>query len=152
MADTVVASFAELVQREPEVVAHHWACAGEPAKAVPFWHAAGTGALERAAYLEAAEHFRRGLEALDQTGPHPDDGPAAVDLPTHLAAALQAGRGYAAAGVDTSQADRAVDALVGVLRTIELDRPSASVERWRRPTREVGSVRTSRGAASTWTW
>jgi phosphoribosylformylglycinamidine cyclo-ligase len=34
---------------------------------------------------------------------------------------------YAAAGVDTAQADRAVDALVGVLRTIELDRPSASV-------------------------
>ena len=34
---------------------------------------------------------------------------------------------YAAAGVDTSQADQAVDALVGVLRTIELDRPSASV-------------------------
>jgi phosphoribosylformylglycinamidine cyclo-ligase len=34
---------------------------------------------------------------------------------------------YAAAGVDVSQADRAVDALVGVLRTIELDRPSASV-------------------------
>jgi phosphoribosylformylglycinamidine cyclo-ligase len=34
---------------------------------------------------------------------------------------------YAAAGVDTSQADRAVDALVGVLRTIELDRTSASV-------------------------
>ena len=34
---------------------------------------------------------------------------------------------YAAAGVDTGQADRAVDALVGVLRRIELDRPSASV-------------------------
>ena len=34
---------------------------------------------------------------------------------------------YAAAGVDTGQADRAVDALVGVLRGIELDRPSASV-------------------------
>jgi phosphoribosylformylglycinamidine cyclo-ligase len=34
---------------------------------------------------------------------------------------------YAAAGVDTGQAERAVDALVGVLRTIELDRPSASV-------------------------
>jgi phosphoribosylformylglycinamidine cyclo-ligase len=34
---------------------------------------------------------------------------------------------YAAAGVDTNEADRAVDALVGVLRTIELDRPSASV-------------------------
>jgi phosphoribosylformylglycinamidine cyclo-ligase len=34
---------------------------------------------------------------------------------------------YAAAGVDTAQSDRAVDALVGVLRTIELGRPSASV-------------------------
>jgi phosphoribosylformylglycinamidine cyclo-ligase len=36
---------------------------------------------------------------------------------------------YAAAGVDTGRADRAVDALVAVLRTIELDRPSASVLR-----------------------
>src|SRR3954465_4582422 len=33
----------------------------------------------------------------------------------------------ARAGADPRQADRAVDALVGVLRTIELDRPSASV-------------------------
>ncbi|MEA2276131.1 MAG: phosphoribosylformylglycinamidine cyclo-ligase [Solirubrobacteraceae bacterium] len=38
-----------------------------------------------------------------------------------------AGDAYAAAGVDTTEADRAVDALVGVLRTIELGRPSASV-------------------------
>lgn len=34
---------------------------------------------------------------------------------------------YAAAGVDTSQADRGVDALVGVLRGIDPGRPSASV-------------------------
>jgi phosphoribosylformylglycinamidine cyclo-ligase len=34
---------------------------------------------------------------------------------------------YAAAGVDTDQADAAVSALVGVLKGIELDRPSASV-------------------------
>jgi len=36
---------------------------------------------------------------------------------------------YAAAGVDTGQADRGVDALVGVLRQIELGRPSRSVVR-----------------------
>jgi phosphoribosylformylglycinamidine cyclo-ligase len=41
--------------------------------------------------------------------------------------ALAMSDAYAAAGVDTSQADRGVDALVGVLRTIDLDRPSASV-------------------------
>jgi phosphoribosylformylglycinamidine cyclo-ligase len=34
---------------------------------------------------------------------------------------------YAASGVDTSQADAGVSALVGVLSAIELDRPSASV-------------------------
>ncbi|QEC46872.1 phosphoribosylformylglycinamidine cyclo-ligase [Baekduia soli] len=36
---------------------------------------------------------------------------------------------YSAAGVDTDQADAGVDALVGVLRTIELGRPSRSVLR-----------------------
>jgi phosphoribosylformylglycinamidine cyclo-ligase len=44
-----------------------------------------------------------------------------------LAESIAMSESYAAAGVDTGQADRAVDALVGVLRTIELDRPSASV-------------------------
>ncbi len=36
---------------------------------------------------------------------------------------------YAAAGVDTDQSDLAVDALVGVLRTIDLGRPSRSIVR-----------------------
>ena len=106
VADTLARSFPEVAARHPEVVARHWSSAGEYEKALPLWHAAGTGALERAAYLEAAEHFRRGLEALDQAAPYPDDDPAAVDLPTHLGAALQAGRGYAAAGVDEAY-DRA---------------------------------------------
>jgi phosphoribosylformylglycinamidine cyclo-ligase len=44
-----------------------------------------------------------------------------------LAESIAMSDAYAAAGVDTSQADDAVDALVSVLRTIELDRPSASV-------------------------
>ncbi|MBD0282132.1 MAG: AAA family ATPase [Thermoleophilaceae bacterium] len=100
VADTLVRRFPEVAEREPEVVAHHWSSAGEPAKALPLWHAAGTRALERAAYLEAAEHFRRGMDALDEIGPHPGDDLEHVDFLTHLAASLQAGRGYAAAGVD----------------------------------------------------
>jgi class 3 adenylate cyclase/predicted ATPase len=100
VADTLGRSFGEVAEREPEVVARHWSCAGEPAKALPFWHAAGSRALGRAAYLEAAEHFRRGLEDLDAAGPGRAEGGAQVDFPIHLAASLQAGRGYAAAGVD----------------------------------------------------
>jgi class 3 adenylate cyclase/tetratricopeptide (TPR) repeat protein len=97
VAGTLVRSFPAVAEREPEVVAHHWSNALEPAKAVPFWHAAGTHALERAAYLEAAEHFRRGLEALDAA--HPGEELEQVEFPIHLAASLQAGRGYAAPGV-----------------------------------------------------
>jgi predicted ATPase len=103
VADTLVRSFAEDAERQPEVVAHHWSCAAQPANAISFWHAAGVHALERAAYVEAAEHFRRGVEALDATG-SPGDHPEQVDLLTHLAASLQAGRGYAAAGVDDAYA------------------------------------------------
>jgi class 3 adenylate cyclase len=104
VADTLVAKFPDVTQREPEVVAYHWSSAGEPARAMHFWYAAGTRALERAAYLEAAEHFRRGSEALDATEPHPGDDLERVEFLTHLAASLQAGHGYAADGVDDAYA------------------------------------------------
>ena len=54
--------------------------------------------------MEAAEHFRRGVEALDETGTPPGSDREQVDLLTHLAASLQAGRGYAASGVDDAYA------------------------------------------------
>ena len=124
VADTLVRRFAEVAEREPEVVADHWSRAGAPAKAMPFWHTAGTRALERAAYLEAAEHFGRGVEALDEMGPHPGDDREHVDFLTHLAASLQAGRGYATRGVDDAYARaraaceraRTDDRLVSVIR------------------------------------
>ena len=103
VADTLVRSFPEVAEREPEVVAHHWSRAEEPARAMPFSHAAGIRALERAAYVEAAEHFRRGLEALDARA-QPGDDLEHVDFLTHLAASLQAGHGYAASGVDDAYA------------------------------------------------
>jgi class 3 adenylate cyclase/tetratricopeptide (TPR) repeat protein len=104
VADELVRGFPEVADREPEVVARHWFCAEEPAKAVPFWHAAGTRALDRAAYVEAAEHFRHGVEALDQAGPGAGDDFEHVEFLTHLAASLQAGRGYAVSGVDEAYA------------------------------------------------
>ena len=104
VADTLLRSFADVVEREPELVAHHWTCADEPAGAMPYWRAAGSRALERAAYVEAAEHFRRGLEALDEAGEQAGDELERADLLTHLAASVQAGRGYAASGVDEAYA------------------------------------------------
>jgi class 3 adenylate cyclase/tetratricopeptide (TPR) repeat protein len=104
VAEILIDSPALVAAREPELVAHHYACAAEPAKAAAYWHAAGTRALERAAFHEAAEHFRRGLEALDEKGPDPDDELGRADFLTYRAASLQASRGYAAAGVDDAYA------------------------------------------------
>ena len=103
VAETLVAGFPETVEREPELIARHWSAAEQPAEAVQYWHAAGTRALERAAYLEAAEHFRQGVEALDEAATDLDD-IQHVDFLTHIGASLQAGRGYAAAGVDDAYA------------------------------------------------
>lgn len=124
VADTLGERFAAVAEREPEVIAHHWAAASEPARAVGYWHAAGTRALDRAAFKEAAEHFRRGLEALDEKPPDPADELERADFLTHRAASLQAASGYAAAGVDEAYAaarsvyERAgsEDSLVAVIR------------------------------------
>jgi class 3 adenylate cyclase/tetratricopeptide (TPR) repeat protein len=104
IADTLSTRFPGVAEREPEVVAAHWSAAAEPDRAVAFWRAAGVRALDRAAFQEAAEHFRRGLEALDEKTPEPADDLDRADFQTYRAASLQAARGYAAAGVDEAYA------------------------------------------------
>ncbi|HEY1568164.1 MAG TPA: adenylate/guanylate cyclase domain-containing protein [Solirubrobacteraceae bacterium] len=104
VAGVLTERFATLVEREPEIVARHWDSAAEPDKAVGYWHTAGMRALERAAFLESAEHFRRGLEALDAAGADETGDLERVDLLTYRAASLQAAHGYAAAGVQQAYA------------------------------------------------
>ena len=104
VAGVLTERFLTLVEREPEIVARHWDYAAEPEKAVRYWHTAGMRALERAAFLESAEHFRRGLEALDTAGVDEAGDLERVDLLTYRAASLQAAHGYAAAGVQDAYA------------------------------------------------
>ncbi len=96
VAELLVARSPSAWGSESERIAHHWSSAGQPAKALGYWELAGQRALKRAAFLEAAEHFRRGLEALDAARPEPDGDLERGDLLTHLGAALQAGRTPAA--------------------------------------------------------
>lgn len=103
-AAILVERFAERAEREPEVVAYHWSCAAAPDEAARYWRAAGIHALERAAFVEAAEHFRRGLAALDKAEPDNETEERRADCLTYLGAALQAGHGYAAAGVEDAYA------------------------------------------------
>jgi len=56
--------FADLVERQPELLAHHLTAAGGIGRAVLQWLKAGKYAAARLAYLEAIRHFDRGLATL----------------------------------------------------------------------------------------
>jgi class 3 adenylate cyclase/predicted ATPase len=56
--------FADLVERQPELLAHHLTAAGVTERAVDQWLKAGRHAAERLAHLEAIRHFDRGLAIL----------------------------------------------------------------------------------------
>src|SRR6516162_6833839 len=56
--------FTGLVERQPELLAHHLTAAGDTERAVDQWLKTGRHAGERSAHLEAIRHFDRGLAAL----------------------------------------------------------------------------------------
>ena len=56
--------FADLVERQPELLAHHLTAAGNTERAVDQWLKAGQRAAARLAHLEAIRHFDHGLAAL----------------------------------------------------------------------------------------
>ncbi len=56
--------FADLVERQPELLAHHLTAAGNTERAVDQWLKAGRHAAAKFTYLEAIAHFKRGLGLL----------------------------------------------------------------------------------------
>jgi class 3 adenylate cyclase/tetratricopeptide (TPR) repeat protein len=96
VAELLAARTRSAWEPDPERIAHHWSSAGEPAKAMAYWELAGRRALKGAAFVEAAEHFRRALEALDVVRPGPEGDLDRGDLLTDIGASLQAGRTPAA--------------------------------------------------------
>jgi class 3 adenylate cyclase len=56
--------FADIVERQPEILAHHLAGAGDTDRAVDQWLKAGRYAAAHLAHFEAIAHFERGLAAL----------------------------------------------------------------------------------------
>jgi class 3 adenylate cyclase len=75
-------NFADLVERRPELLAHHLTAAGETERATDQWLKAGQYATERLAHLEAIRHFDRGLAALAALpeGPARDERELALQL------------------------------------------------------------------------
>ena len=57
--------FADLVERQPELLAHHLTAAGDTERAVDQWLKAGQHAAARSAHREAIAHLERGIGLLD---------------------------------------------------------------------------------------
>lgn len=100
VAGALESSFPEVVETQPELLAHHLAEAGEVARSVGYWRTAGERARGRSAYPEAIRHLSRGLALLATRpeGAERDGDELQYRLP--LAASFIAVRGYAAPEVE----------------------------------------------------
>ncbi len=149
IATAVERQFPEMVESEPETIAHHLTEAGLVEKAVGYWLHAGNKASGRSANLEAAAHFRRGVAAVGRLPAGPKRDRAELDLQLALAPCLIATQGPASG-----------PALATFIRARELcesSRGSARVSsghvlvrnRERRAGRAAAGARGDRHAAST---
>lgn len=55
---------AEIVEAQPELIAHHYDAAGVPRSAIDYWLKAAERAIRQSANLEAKAHLRRGLDCI----------------------------------------------------------------------------------------
>jgi class 3 adenylate cyclase/predicted ATPase len=90
IAAALESGFSEIVETQPELLAHHYTEAGLIEQAIPFWHAAGQRAQQRYANLEASNHARRGLELLDAVPDSPRRAAQELSLQLVLGASLSA--------------------------------------------------------------
>jgi predicted ATPase len=90
----------ELVQTEPEVLAHHYTAAGLYLQAIEYWQRAGQRAMARSANLEAANHFKKGLELLEKLPESPQRFHLELELQMAVGAPLLMTQGYAAPAVE----------------------------------------------------
>ena len=65
IAETLREKFPDIVEAEPELLAHHFTQAGLAEPAIEYWGKAGDLALRRSAYKEAIAHLGKAIEMTD---------------------------------------------------------------------------------------
>jgi predicted ATPase len=96
IAQVLEAQFAEIVETQPELLAHHCTEAGLPAQAVGYWQQAGRKAAQRSAHVEAIAHLNKGLELLRVLPDTPERTQHELVLQTLLGPSLIVSKGFAA--------------------------------------------------------
>jgi tetratricopeptide (TPR) repeat protein len=85
--------FADLVERQPELLAHHLTTAGNAERAVDQWLKAGQHAAARLAYLEAIAHLERCLGLLHSLPESPVRNGREIELQLALGLCLFTAKG-----------------------------------------------------------
>lgn len=88
--------FEQVVETQPELLAHHHSEAGNHELAVRFWYKSGQRAIAHSANVEAIAHFRKALEALAGWPDTPERAGQEIELQLALGIPLIAVHGYAA--------------------------------------------------------
>jgi predicted ATPase len=97
IAETLRETFADVVEAEPELLAHHFTQAGLTSPAIEYWGKAGDLALRRSAFKEAIAHLGKAIEMTEAggTGEKEKSGEQ-LKLLVSYGNALMATRGYGA--------------------------------------------------------
>ena len=96
IAETLESQFAEIAERQPELLARHCTEAGQIEKAAGLWAKAGQRSLERSALVEAVEQLTRALDQIASLPATPALRREQIKLQVGLANALMHVKGYAA--------------------------------------------------------
>ena len=102
--------FADLVERQPELLAHHLTAAGDTERAVDQWLKAGQFAAVRLAHLEAIRHFDRGLAVLDSLPEKASRDRREVELQLARGLSLLTAKGFSSTEAVRSTLVRAISA------------------------------------------
>jgi predicted ATPase/class 3 adenylate cyclase len=96
IADALEQRFPEIVQTQPETLAHHLTEAGQTEKAIGYWLQAGKSEALRSANLEAMAHLQRGIEVAGHLPAGEGKDRSELDLQLVLGPCLIATQGPAA--------------------------------------------------------
>jgi predicted ATPase/class 3 adenylate cyclase len=100
IAEALQTQFPEVVQENPELLAHHLTEAGEVAPAIAYWLQAGQRAMRRSANTEAAANLAKGLELVRTLPESPQRYAQELALESSYGLATIMVKGYAAPEVE----------------------------------------------------
>jgi TOMM system kinase/cyclase fusion protein len=104
IAQVLEVQSSELIETQPELLAHHYTEAGLAEQAIPYWQQAGQIAIERSANIEAISHLTKGLELLKTLPTTPEHIQRELALQISLAVPLASTKGWAVPEVEDAYA------------------------------------------------